>query len=114
MEVQPNKYNCDKCKFICNTKARWEAHIKTELHKTGKRKKRSDLKDPFKCKECDYQTKNNVTYKAHILNHHSNKQSREKEFKYYCKECDFGTFSKDTIGTHNETDRHKLIIKRNQ
>ena len=29
-----NKYNCEKCNFTCNTKARWEAHIKTELHKT--------------------------------------------------------------------------------
>ena len=39
------KYNCEKCNFKCNTKARWEAHITTELHKTGQRKKRSDFKE---------------------------------------------------------------------
>ncbi|ARF12673.1 hypothetical protein Klosneuvirus_15_4 [Klosneuvirus KNV1] len=114
METQANKYNCSQCKFSCNTKARWDAHIKTELHKTGKRKQRRDYKEPFKCKECDYNTKNTVTFKAHILNHHANKETREKEFKYYCKLCDFGTFSNDIITTHNETERHKLMIKRNQ
>lgn len=114
MEEQPNKYNCKQCKFSCNTKARWEAHIKTELHKTGKRKKRSDCKDPFKCVECNYKTKNSITFKKHILNSHANKETREKEFKFYCKYCDFGTFYKDTFNLHRNTDKHKLMEKRNQ
>jgi len=112
MEAQ-NKYNCEQCKFTCNTKARWENHIKTELHKTGKRKKRSDIKDPYKCIDCNYETKNVVTYKKHMLNVHSSKETREKEFKFYCKYCDVGTFSKDTIDVHSKTSRHKIIMKRN-
>lgn len=114
MENQADKYNCIKCKFSCNTKARWEAHIKTELHKTGKRKKRSDYKDPYKCPECNYETKNSMTYKKHKLNVHANKEIRENEFKFYCKYCDFGTFYNGTFDIHNTTDKHKLMIKRNQ
>jgi len=36
------KYNCKQCDFKCNIKSRWEKHVSTELHKTGKRKQRSD------------------------------------------------------------------------
>ena len=48
--------------------------------------------------------------KKHILNEHSTKEQREKEFKFYCSYCDFGTFSKDTIKVHNETNKHKNFI----
>ncbi len=48
-----NKYNCEKCIFSCDTKARWEAHIKTSLHINGVKKKRSDYKNPFKCEICN-------------------------------------------------------------
>lgn len=109
-----NKYNCEQCKFSCDTKARWENHIKTELHKTGKRKLRSDCIEPYKCIECNYQTKNSITYKKHTLNIHANKETREKEFKFYCKHCDFGTFSQDTMNVHNNTTKHGIMIKRNQ
>ena len=114
MENKTFKYNCSECNFSCNFKSLWEKHIATELHKTGKRKKRNDIKDPYKCKDCNYETKNIVTYKKHILNAHSNKERRENEFKFYCKKCDFGTFSKDTFNGHNETPRHKVIVKRNE
>ena len=114
MNSNANKYICDKCKFSCDTKARWEAHIKTELHKTGKRKQRNDYKEPFKCKECNYETKNIIAYKKHKLNIHANKETREREFKFYCKYCDIGAFSKGTFDIHNNTDKHKLMVKRNQ
>ena len=110
-----NKFNCDKCNFSCNTKARWENHINTELHKTGTRKKRSDYKEPYKCDCCDYNTKNLTTLNIHKLTKHSNKETREKEFKYYCKLCDYGSFSKDSFDIHNNTEKHinisNLIIK---
>ena len=108
------KFKCEKCQYECNYKSAWEKHINTEIHKTGKRKIRSDYKEPFKCDKCNYNTKNIITYKKHILNEHSNKEAREKEFTYYCKYCDIGTFSKDTINAHNETEKHKKSIIRNQ
>ena len=108
------KYICEKCDFKVNTKARWEAHIKSELHLTGQRKKRSDYKEDTKCEKCDYKTRNIVTMKKHILNKHASLEEREKEFKYYCKICDFGTFSKDTIEVHNESEKHKLSLARRE
>lgn len=110
-----NKYVCEKCNFKCNTKARWENHIKTELHKTGVRKKRSDYKEPIKCDYCDYKTKNITTMKIHNLNKHSTKEVKEKGFTYYCKICDFGTFFKESIEIHNNTKKHKhyLSLKSN-
>ena len=66
-----NKYNCEKCNFKCNTKVRWEAHIDTELHKTGQRKKRSDFKDPFKCEDCEYTCSSNSDLEKHIKHQHT-------------------------------------------
>lgn len=105
-----NKFICAKCDFTSDYKSAWERHITTELHKTGKRKKRSDLKAPLKCAQCDYKTKNTISYKKHILNDHADKKTREKEFKYYCKYCDFGTFSQDTLSVHNNTKKHKSFM----
>lgn len=113
METTQYKYNCKQCNFSCQFNSAWKKHIATELHKTGKRKQRSDIKDPYKCKNCDYETKNIATFKKHVLNAHSNKEVRQKEFKYYCNVCDYGTISKDTFANHNETNRHKTMIIRN-
>lgn len=110
MEANDNKYNCEQCNFKCNTKARWTAHINTELHKTGTKKRRSDYKEPMLCDKCDYSTKNKTTLIKHKLNKHSNIDEREKEFKYYCKVCDFGTFSQDSLSIHNNTDKHKHFM----
>jgi hypothetical protein len=106
------KHICDKCNYKCNFESQWIKHCETELHKTGKRKKRTDYREIEKCKECDYITKNHTTMKKHNLNEHANREEREKEFKFYCKLCDFGTFSKDTMSTHNETEKHKKYILR--
>ena len=109
-----NKYNCEKCVFSCNTKARWEAHIKTILHITGVKKKRSDYKNPFKCEICNYETKNIITLKAHKLNNHSTIEEKKKEFKYYCECCDFGSFYENFITLHNQTTKHKCKSSNNK
>lgn len=101
-----NKYVCEKCNFKVNTKTRWEAHLKTELHINGKRKKRSDFKEAIKCDKCDYSSKNGTMVKTHILNNHKTKEEREKEFKYYCTYCDFGTFAIKSRDIHEKTEKH--------
>ena len=105
-----NKYNCDKCNFNCNTKARWDAHINTQLHITGIKKKRSDYKEPYLCDKCDYKSKNKTTFQMHKLNNHSTKEEKEKGFKYYCKICDFGCFYEELINAHNQTIKHKYNL----
>ena len=107
MEQDKNyKYICEKCNYKCNIISRWEKHINTELHITGKKKIRSDYKGIQECKKCDYKTKNTYSLKEHILNYHSTIEERVKEFKYYCKDCDYGTFSIDIINKHNNTKKH--------
>lgn len=108
------KYFCEKCNFKANIKSRWNAHIITELHKTGEKKKRSDYKEPHKCDKCDFISKNKTNLKQHYLNYHGNLIERESEFKYYCKLCDYGTFSNDLFNKHNNTDKHnKNIVRHN-
>jgi hypothetical protein len=109
-ETKENKYVCEKCRFYCNTKGRWEKHINTELHKTGKRKKRSDYQEPLQCEKCEYKTKNKTTLKTHKLSKHGTVEEKKKEFRYYCEVCDYGTYSKDAIEFHNNTKKHKQCI----
>jgi hypothetical protein len=108
--MENNKFICDKCDFKTNIKSKWNIHINTELHKTGKRKTRSDNKEPLYCDKCEYMTKNNTTLKKHILNKHSNTEERKLQFKYYCNYCNFGTFCNKTMEIHNNTDKHKHFI----
>ncbi len=108
MEEKKYKYNCDNCSFYCNEISKWEKHIETEKHKTGKRKTRSDYEGPYKCEKCNYENINKIAYIQHKLNSHSTIDIREKEFKYYCKLCDFGTFSDKAIKKHNLTEKHKI------
>jgi len=100
------KFNCVQCNFKCNEQSRWVKHISTQKHITGTRKIRSDFAGPYKCDKCDYETKNSITFKQHNLNEHSNKEQREKGFKYYCKLCDFGTFSNGLFENHKQSDKH--------
>ena len=103
------KFSCDKCKFYANYKSQWEKHIGTYKHKTGKRKPRSDRKNPEKCDKCDYVALNNTNIILHILNNHCTIEERENGLKYYCKYCDFGTFAKLIYDRHIKTKRHKHI-----
>lgn len=108
LQEKEYKYNCERCNYRCNENSKWDKHINTEKHKTGKNKKRSDYKEePYKCNICEYKTRNNALYKQHTLNYHSTKEEREKEFKYYCKACDYGTISKNILDKHNLSDKHK-------
>ncbi len=118
MEEKPNKetiekeykFICEKCNYKTDIKSRMEKHLKSELHKEGKKKKRSDYKGEYKCEKCEYNSKNKYNYKTHILNNHMSKEEKEKEFKYYCKYCDIGTYSKDFMDKHNLTIKHQYII----
>ncbi len=101
------KYVCDKCNYKCDIKTRWEKHLKTELHITGKKKIRSDYKGDKKCTKCNYIGKTLNSLIEHNLNYHATIEEREKEFKYYCKLCDYGTLSKDLMNNHNNTKKHK-------
>jgi hypothetical protein len=77
--------------------------MECEKHKNnGKRKTRSDKILEPKCKSCEYTTTRTTNMKLHYLNHHSNKEERKKEFKYYCEACDFGHFTKGLFKLHME------------
>lgn len=106
--INEYKYICDKCDYKCNFISQWNNHIKTDLHKTGKRKTRTDKKEVGKCNKCDYITNNHTTMLKHILNKHSTIEERKQKFKFYCELCDFGSFSKDTFDIHINSDKHKI------
>lgn len=105
------KYQCTKCNFYTNYKSVWARHINTVLHKTGKKKIRSDKISAKKCIKCDYKSRTNTNMKQHILINHGTKKEREKEFTYYCKYCDYGTFSKPLYKIHRQTKKHNNIVE---
>lgn len=110
------KYKCKKCKYYTNYESKWEIHTSSELHKTGKKKIRSDKIVIEKCSDCDYKSRINTNMKQHILTKHGTKSDRENEFTYYCKYCDFGTFGKSSYKIHRQTKKHEQIrnsIKQN-
>jgi hypothetical protein len=107
-----HKFICEKCNYKCNFDSQWTKHCDTELHKTGKRKKRTDKQEVGKCKQCEYETESYTTMLKHLLNKHSTKEERKDKFKHYCELCDFGTFSKDTFDIHENSNKHKVYIVR--
>jgi ribosomal protein L35 len=44
--------------------------------------------------------------KTHILTHHSTKEERKNNMKYYCDKCDFGTNAEILFKRHLETQKH--------
>jgi len=84
----------------------------TNIFFVQEKEKKDNYKQPIKCENCDYETKNKITMLKHKLNEHATKEEREKEFKYYCFNCDFGTCTKDTMDVHNNTETHKKYILR--
>lgn len=102
------RFFCDKCKYGTNIKNCYERHCKSTLHRTGKRKKRSDLKAPngYQCDICDFHSNNRKNYLLHKLNYHSDKDERKHRFNYYCEACDFGVFSKAAYKIHLGTKKH--------
>jgi len=102
------KYNCEKCKYGTNIESSYKKHLQSTLHKTGKRKTRSDKKtDLYKCDICDYSSTNEYNYKTHYLNNHATIKEKKKQFTYYCDVCNFGTFIKTCYDIHLETKKHK-------
>ena len=104
-----SKYICEKCNYKTNYKSQWNNHLGTILHKTGKRKTRTDKKYSDNCPKCEYIASNNTNMKLHILNNHSIKEKRKVGFKYYCECCDFGTFGKTIYNKHIQSKRHKHL-----
>ena len=45
MEKEDYTFYCDKCRYGCKFKSEYDKHCDTGLHKTGKRKPRSDKKE---------------------------------------------------------------------
>ena len=37
-DIENFKYYCEKCNYKCNVISRWDKHINTTLHNTGKKK----------------------------------------------------------------------------
>jgi len=68
MEDNPSFY-CDKCNYRTDFKYSYEQHLETTLHKTGKRKERSD-KVVLKCEFCPYESHNRNNFQTHRLNNH--------------------------------------------
>jgi hypothetical protein len=101
-------HKCEKCNISFKFKSQLEKHCKTELHKTGKKKTRSDKKEEFKCEICNLYTTNQQTnLKLHILNNHKTKEERKNEFPYYCELCDSGCMEEKLYKKHLETKKHK-------
>ena len=103
--------HCEKCNKTFTSNAHYLIHCETELHKTGKRKARTDIKEEFKCSICNiYTTKQPTNMKLHILNNHSSIEEKKNGFKYYCEICNIGYFIEHKIIAHLETTKHKIKI----
>ena len=103
--------HCVKCNKTFTSNAHYLIHCETELHKTGKRKTRTDKQGEFKCNICNlYSTRQKSTLKIHILNNHSSIEEKKKEYKYYCEYCDIGYLVEHKINTHLNTLKHKIKI----
>jgi hypothetical protein len=101
--------NCEKCNKKFTSNAHYLIHCETELHKTGKRKTRTDKKEDLKCNICNlYSTRQPTNMKLHILNNHTSNEEKKNQFKYYCEYCDFGIFSELRYKNHLETKKHKI------
>jgi hypothetical protein len=106
MEKKNFTYNCEKCDFHTNAKSMMDKHLVSGKHTTGVRSVRCDKKLLDKCPHCNYKPNSYINMKQHILNLHSEKEDRKKDFKYYCEKCDFGSFIKQTYNKHLESNKH--------
>ena len=103
--------HCEKCDKTYQCHAKYLIHCETELHKNGKRKTRTDLKEEFKCSICNiYTTKQPTNMKLHILNNHSSIEDKKKEYTYYCEYCNIGYFIENKFNSHLKTMKHKIKI----
>ena len=105
--MDKNEYICEKCDFKTSIKNRYDKHLKTELHKTGKRKTRKDKKLPDKCPHCEYKSKTYASMNAHIISNHMTQDEQKKNFKFYCNDCKSGYLYKSLYNIHLLSTKHK-------
>ena len=104
--------HCEKCNNTFKSNTHYLIHCETELHKTGKRKTRTDRKEELQCNICNiYKTKQKSTMKLHILNNHTSIDEKKKQFTYYCECCDFGILSESRYNNHLKTKKHKIKLE---
>ena len=103
------KYYCFKCDKDLKYKSRYELHLQTYLHKTGKRKPRCDKqeKKDYRCDHCEYSTPQKKLLKNHVLCNHKTFEDRKNEYDFFCEVCDYGSFDKKQFDKHLETKKHK-------
>jgi hypothetical protein len=102
---------CDKCEKTFKCHAKYLIHCETELHKTGKRKTRTNKKADIICSFCNiYTTRQTTNMKLHILNNHSNNEDKKKAYTHYCEYCDVGYFIENKYNKHLDTTKHKIKI----
>src|SRR5437868_2331396 len=100
------EYICSKCDFKTLMKCNYDAHLKTEFHKTGKRKTRTDKKVPDKCPHCEYITTVSTSMQTHILRHMPEDEQKTKS-KFYCDDCKIGFLHKSQYDYHIISLKHK-------
>jgi hypothetical protein len=103
MDIIEKKYNCEYCKFSCNTPSEWIKHIESKKHL------RKGEKVIHICSVCDYKTNSMWNFKLHKLSQHSSKEERSKS-KYYCNVCDLVFFSPLYMNKHMNGIRHKNLL----
>lgn len=103
--------DCEKCIKSFKSHTHYLLHCETEIHKTGKRKVRSNKKVDLICNICNlYTTRQTTNMKIHILNNHSDVETKKKGFKFYCVSCDYGIETEKQFNTHISTIKHKIKI----
>ena len=104
---ETKNYTCEKCSYTTAVKQKYETHLMSQKHITGRITRNKPSKDPSSCTICNnYKTKNTFNMQTHILNNHSTASDRKEKYKYYCDVCDFGVFSEDVINKHIQTKKH--------
>lgn len=106
----PKEYVCEKCNYKTEIKSCYEKHLNTELHKTGKRKIRTDKKVIEQCPHCDYTSKVNTDMQTHLIRHLS-EEEQKKKFNYYCDHCKIGYLYESQYNLHIVSTKHKNNIK---
>jgi hypothetical protein len=108
--MEKKEYICEKCNYKTEFKHSYEKHLTTELHKTGKRKERSDKKILDKCPHCDYTSKVNTDIQTHIISKHMSEKEQKEKFKFYCDYCKIGFLYESQHNIHLTLVKHKKNV----
>lgn len=107
-EKEKKIFKCEKCNLSFKHNFILMKHYETGLHKTGKRKTRSDKKEKMSCEVCEsFSTANETELKKHILKYHKTEEERMKEYDFYCVCCKVGFFNKDKYEKHKTLKSHE-------